>query len=95
MEAKTVNKLLMGGGCLIVAFAFYYGGKSEPKVENKLKESDYVLSEKFKNDVNQMSNEEINKAIKENTDYLATARMLPQQREAILQMLNHLKSKKG
>tara|TARA_Y100000592_G_scaffold101114_1_gene185644 strand:+ start:25784 stop:26065 length:282 start_codon:yes stop_codon:yes gene_type:complete len=93
MEAKTVNKLLMGGGCLMVAFALFYGGKSESKVE--VKESEYVIPEKFKNDVNQMSNEEINKAIKDNTNYLATAKMLPETRKAIESMLNYLKSKRG
>jgi hypothetical protein len=95
MDAKTVNKLLMGGGCLMVAFALYYGGNSESKVEIKPKESDYVIPEKFKNDVNQMSNEEINKAIEDNSNYLAKAKMLPDTRKAIESMLNYLKSKRG
>ena len=95
MEDKTVNKLLMGSGCLIVALAVAYGGKIKPNRNIETEVSDYVLPEKFKNDVNQMSNEEINKAIQDNTDYLASAKMSKQQREAIIQMLNYLKSKRG
>ena len=95
MDAKTVNKLLMGGGCLLVAYAFYYGGKSESKVEIKSKKSKFIIPEKFKNDVNQMSDEEINKAIEDNTNYLAKAKMLPDTRKAIESMLNYLKSKRG
>tara|TARA_Y100000004_G_scaffold196600_1_gene267157 strand:+ start:139 stop:435 length:297 start_codon:yes stop_codon:yes gene_type:complete len=97
MDAKTVNKLLMGGGCLMVAFALYYGGKSESKVEikEKVKESDYILPEKFKNHVNQMSNEELDKSIEANTKYLETSQMLPETREAIGKMLDYLKQARG
>ena len=95
MDAKTVNKILMGGGCLLVAYAFYSGNKSNSNISVKVKESDYVLPEKFKNDVNQMSNEEIDKAISDNTKYLSSSTIVPDTRKAIEKMLEYLTSKRG
>ena len=92
----------MGGGCLVIAFALFYGKNKSvivPKGSNYKpplkKENIYDLPEKFINDVNKMNNGELDKAISENTKYLENSKMLPQTREAIESMLKHLKSKKG
>lgn len=85
----------MGGGCLIIAFALFYGVKKPIKKSNSLKKKkEYDLPEKFINDVNQMNNDELKKAISENTKYLQNSKMLPQTREAIESMLKYLKSKR-
>tara|TARA_B110000259_G_C14016561_1_gene401534 strand:+ start:2217 stop:2507 length:291 start_codon:yes stop_codon:yes gene_type:complete len=96
MESKTVNNLIMGGGCLVIAFALFYGKNNKIEKVKPLKvKNEYDLPEKFINDVSKMNNGELDKAISENTKYLENSKMLPQTREAIESMLKHLKSKKG
>lgn len=99
MEAKKVNNLIIGGGCLIVAFALYFKGgnaqKTVLKESAETKTKEYVLSDKFKNKVKQMSDEELDKAIEANTKYLETSQMLPETREAIGQMLDYLIKARG
>jgi hypothetical protein len=99
MEARKVNNLIIGMGCLIVAFAFYFkdgkGQKTVLKESSETKTKDYVLSEKFKNKVKQMSDEELDEAIESNTKYLETSKMLPETREAIEQMLDYLIKARG
>ena len=53
------------------------------------------MSDKFKNKVKQMSDEELDKAIEANTKYLETSQMLPETREAIGQMLDYLIKARG
>ena len=96
MESKTVNNLIMASGCLIIAFALFSKNNNNIESVEPLKsEKEYDLPEKFINDVNQMNNDELNKAISENTKYLQNSKLLPQTREAIESMLKYLKSKKG
>tara|TARA_R110001592_G_scaffold337508_1_gene624195 strand:+ start:1323 stop:1610 length:288 start_codon:yes stop_codon:yes gene_type:complete len=95
MESKTINNLIMGGGCLVIAFAFFYGNRNQKTKLVSKNKAEYELPEKFINDVNQMNNDELDKAISENTKYLQNSKMLPQTREAIQSMLKHLEGKRG
>ena len=86
---KVSNKTLIAVGLGIIGLAYIYGRKKELVIKKDI----YVLPEKFKNDVDKMSKDEIQKAIEENKRYLENATILPDTRRAIEKMLEYLKSK--
>ena len=96
MKDNRVNNLIIGIGVLLLASTFFYKKKPiEKKVLKTIKKPIYDLPIKFINDVNKMSDEELDKAISENIKYLENSKMLQQTREAIEKMLKHLQEKRG
>ena len=84
---KVSNKTLIVVGLGIIGLAYIFGKNKELVI----KKDTYILPEKFRNDVDKMSKDEIQEAIKQNQKYLESATILPDTRKAIEKMLEYLK----
>ncbi len=84
------NKVLIGLGLALLGFLWLRSSKKEVV---KKEVGNVELPEKFKNDVEKMSKNEIAKAIEDNEKFLQTSKIDQGQRKSIEAMLEYLKEK--